>query len=330
MKRKNIKKCPTDVIKPFLDNPFLKDFRGDDIIYTKDFYVAMYKKISEEHMTYVAAYNSLGFSTAVLGENRANSAGKRAVQMAREDRLFTVDPSSYDGSVPREAMGAMSPAEELAYLKARNSYLEELATAQKKTPLRIGGHDYIIEAAKVNADQFQMADAFIRKQAEKPDGLSVTQCLHMFGVSRSGYYSWVNRQKDADGSQAEKRERQNKLKELFRQIVRKLGFVPGKRTFQTYLWREFNVSISVKQCRRIMTSMNLVANRPKKDAYKHQATHDHEYAAPLNTVKQDYYIGPRKIILTDITYLYYGPVRTPVYLCAFKDAYTKEILGHHC
>ena len=132
MKRKNIKKCPTDVIKPFLDNPFLKDFRGDDIIYTKDFYVAMYKKISEEHMTYVAAYNSLGFSTAVLGENRANSAGKRAVQMARADRLFTVDPSGDDGSVPREAMGAMSPAEELAYLKARNSYLEELATAQKK------------------------------------------------------------------------------------------------------------------------------------------------------------------------------------------------------
>lgn len=132
MKRKNIKKCPTDVIKPFLDNPFLKDFRGDDIIYTKDFYVAMYKKISEEHMTYVAAYNSLGFSTAVLGENRANSAGKRAVQMAREDRLFAVDPSSYDGSVPREAMGAMSPAEELTYLKARNSYLEELVTAQKK------------------------------------------------------------------------------------------------------------------------------------------------------------------------------------------------------
>lgn len=132
MKRKNIKKRPADVIRPFLDNPFLKDFRGDDIIYTKDFYVAMYKKISEEHMTYVAAYNSLGFSTAVLGENRANSAGKRAVQMAREDRLFTVDPSSYDGSVPREAMGAMSPAEELAYLKARNSYLEELVAAQKK------------------------------------------------------------------------------------------------------------------------------------------------------------------------------------------------------
>ena len=132
MKQNLIRKQPSDEIRPFLDNPFLKDFRGRDMIYTKDFYVAMYKKISEEHMTYVAAYNSLGLSTAVLGEDRANSAGKRAMQMAREERLFTVSPSSYDGSVPRETMGAMSPLEELAYLKARNSYLEELVSAQKK------------------------------------------------------------------------------------------------------------------------------------------------------------------------------------------------------
>lgn len=83
-------------------------------------------------ITTVEAYNSLGFSTAILGEDRANAAGKRAVQMAREDRLFAVSPASYDGSVPREAMGTMSPQEELAYLKARNAYLEELVAAQKK------------------------------------------------------------------------------------------------------------------------------------------------------------------------------------------------------
>ncbi len=125
-------KQPSEILRPFLDNPFLKDLRGNSIIYTRDFYVALYKKISEEHMTYVDAYNSLGFSTAILGEDRANAAGKRAVQMAREDRLFAVSPASYDGSVPREAMGTMSPQEELAYLKARNAYLEELVAAQKK------------------------------------------------------------------------------------------------------------------------------------------------------------------------------------------------------
>lgn len=173
-----------------------------------------------------------------------------------------------------------------------------------------------------------MADSFIRRQEGKLDGLSVAQCLRMFGVSRSGYYSWIGRQKDADGSCAVKQENLNDLKEKFRQIVRKLGFVPGKRTFRTYLWREFHVNVSVKRCRKIMNEMNLVANRPQKDAYKHQATHNHEFASPKNAVKQNFYIGPRKVVLTDITYLYFGYARTPVYLCAFRDAYTKEILGH--
>ena len=125
---------PPDEIVPFLDNPFLDTFHGHTIVYSKDFYVAMYKNIHDEKMTYVEAYNALGFDTKVLGENRANSAGKRVMQMARENRLFTVDPSSYDGSVPREEMGKLAPEEELAYLKARNMYLERIVEAQKKIP----------------------------------------------------------------------------------------------------------------------------------------------------------------------------------------------------
>jgi hypothetical protein len=125
---------PPDEIIPFLDNPFLDTFHGHTIVYHKEFYVAMYKKIHEEGMTYVEAYNALGFDTKILGENRANSAGKRVMQMARENKLFTVDPSNYDGSVPREEMGNLAPEEEIAYLKARNMYLEELVEAQKKIP----------------------------------------------------------------------------------------------------------------------------------------------------------------------------------------------------
>ena len=125
---------PPDEIVPFLDNPFLDTFHGHTIVYHKEFYVAMYKKIHEEKMTYVEAYNALGFDTKILGENRANSAGKRVMQMARENKLFTVDPSNYDGSVPREEMGDLAPEEEIAYLKARNMYLEELVEAQKKIP----------------------------------------------------------------------------------------------------------------------------------------------------------------------------------------------------
>ena len=122
---------PSEKIRPFIDNEFVADFKGDKLYYTKDFDVALYKKI-QEGMTYVEAYNALGFDTTVLGEERANAAGKRVMQKVRDNRLFTVDKTSYDGTVPREEMGELTAEEEMAYLKARNHYLEEMLLAQKK------------------------------------------------------------------------------------------------------------------------------------------------------------------------------------------------------
>ena len=113
----------------------------------------------------------------------------------------------------------------------------------------------------------------------------------------------------------------------FREIIKELGYVPGKRTFRTFMFRKFKVVISVKRCAKIMKKMHLVAHKKKRDAYKGQATHNHRCTAPENLVKQDFNIGPRKVILTDITYLYYGIYRTPIYLCIFKDAFTRECLG---
>ena len=149
----------------------------------------------------------------------------------------------------------------------------------------------------------------------------------MFGVSKSGYYSWKKRREDGEKRREEEKKELRQIMERFRAIIKKLGFVPGKRTFRTYMFRDYGFNISVKRCRRIMKMMNLVANMPKKDAYKGQATHNHRAAAPDNKVKQDFYIDPRKVILTDITYLYYGRYRSVLYLCAFRDAYTREILG---
>ncbi|MFI3173301.1 MAG: hypothetical protein R3Y58_13175 [Eubacteriales bacterium] len=123
---------PDDKLIPFLDNEFVAGFKEDRLFYSKDFDIAMYKKIHEEGMTYVEAYNALGFDTNILGVDRANAAGKRVMQKARDNKLFTIDESNYDGSVSIEQMGNLSPEEERAYLKARNHYLEEMIVAQKK------------------------------------------------------------------------------------------------------------------------------------------------------------------------------------------------------
>ena len=164
-------------------------------------------------------------------------------------------------------------------------------------------------------------------QDEKGLHYHTEKCCRMFGVSRSGYYSWKKRRETLSAKQAADELEEQELMKMFREIVKKLGYVPGKRTFRTFLWRDYNTSISVKKCRRIMNRMNLVANKPKKDAYKNRATHDHETTAPEDKVKQNFKVAPRQVILTDITYLYFGLLRELFYLCVFKDAYTTEVLG---
>lgn len=179
----------------------------------------------------------------------------------------------------------------------------------------------------MRVDLFQLADNAIRCEREKGHKASVKNCLKIFGASKSGYYAWKRRKAGKAEREKAEREEIRQIMDRFRTIVKKLGFVPGKRTFRTHMFRDYSFIISVKRCARIMKRMNLVANRPKKDAYKGNATHNHRCAAPDNKVRQEFYIGPRMVVLTDITYFYYGRNRTPLYHCAFRDAYTREILG---
>ena len=150
----------------------------------------------------------------------------------------------------------------------------------------------------------------------------------MFGVSHSGYYAWRGRQEDRDGKRAKKEAAAREICERMRQIViARNGVIPGKRTFRVELFRRYNLTVNLKRIARLMKKMNLVAAKPHKDAYKHQVSHNHVCAAPPNAAGQDFFVGPRKVILTDITYLYYGPYRSTFYLCVFRDAYTRENLG---
>ena len=170
--------------------------------------------------------------------------------------------------------------------------------------------------------------AFILRQKARPGGYAVSSCLKMFGVSKSGYYAWVGRQEDRKGSRAAKAHYERGIMEKMRQVVAaRHGVIPGKRTFRVELFRRFGITVNVKRVARLMKKMNLVAQVPHKDAYKHQAAHNHVCAAPPNGVGQDFFTGPRQVILTDITYLYYGPFRDVFYLCVFRDAYVRQNLG---
>lgn len=127
-----IKRPTNEAVIKASDNEFVEDLHGNNIIYTKDFYVVLYKKL-EAGMDPLAAYEAMGFSVAELGKDRAYAAARRARELGQKGD-YTIDPGNYDGSVPREKMGELSRDEELAYMKARTLYLESMLELQKKMP----------------------------------------------------------------------------------------------------------------------------------------------------------------------------------------------------
>jgi len=156
---------------------------------------------------------------------------------------------------------------------------------------------------------------------------SESALLRMSNVSRSSYQERKKAQEEQRKKDAERKEKDIALKNIMREIIRKVKGVPGERGFKLYMWRDYGINAGRKLISRLMREMHIFANTPKKDAYKGTAKHDHLCTAPDNLVNQNFRIRPRKIICTDITYLYYGELRCLIYLCIFRDAYTKEVLG---
>lgn len=149
----------------------------------------------------------------------------------------------------------------------------------------------------------------------------------MCNVRRSSYNSRLKRRKTAEAKAEKKKAADKHLKESIRGTCKQLAYVPGARSMKTFLSRDCKLHVGRKRISKLMREMNLRPSVPHKDAYKGQAYHDHICTAPDNLVNQNFRIAPRKIICTDVTYLYYGKLRSLLYLCVFKDAYTKEILG---
>ncbi|MBQ7991825.1 MAG: transposase [Solobacterium sp.] len=97
----------------------------------------------------------------------------------------------------------------------------------------------------------------------------------MCGVSRSSFEQRKKAEAEEEKKKAEKKEYEDSLKELMRKIMKALHYVPGERSFKTFLWRDYGVNIGRKLISRLMKEMNIRANVPKKDAYKGMAKHDH-------------------------------------------------------
>jgi len=145
------------------------------------------------------------------------------------------------------------------------------------------------------------------------------------GVSRSGYYNYLNTKNTRN-----KREKQDeKVRDIILNAFNKRGYKKGARSIKMILENEHQIIYNLKRIRRIMKKYDIICPYRKANPYKKIAKATKEHSTVENKLKRNFKVGkPGEILLTDITYLFYGN-SNKCYLSAIKDAVTNEVPVWH-
>lgn len=142
-------------------------------------------------------------------------------------------------------------------------------------------------------------------------------------VSRSGYYAWLEQKEKR--KEREKQDRTNF--ELILEVYQYRGYAKGSRSIYMRLLQT-GIVMNRKKIQRLMSKYNLICPIRKPNPYKRMAKARQEHVTKPNHLNRQFKAyGPMAVLLTDITYLYFGRGQK-AYLSTIKDAYTNQILSY--
>ena len=153
--------------------------------------------------------------------------------------------------------------------------------------------------------------------------LNITLLCKIAQVSRSGYYKFIKRQNEDNPIEQKDR----KDFELILDAYNYRGYKKGSRSIHMRLLHN-GTPMNRKKIQRLMRKYNLKCPIRKPNPYKKMLKESEVSEVAENLLERKFReYGPRYVLLTDITYLFYGR-GNKAYLSSIKDAYTKEILAH--
>ncbi|MCM3603717.1 IS3 family transposase, partial [Robertmurraya korlensis] len=172
------------------------------------------------------------------------------------------------------------------------------------------------------AEKFYLIEKTIREHKLKH---SVTYLCKLAGVSRSGYYDWLN----ATPSREIRNEQDELDVELIRRIFISKKEKVGALQIKMIMENDYSAVMNHKKIRRLMAKYSLITKIRRANPYRKMTKATQEHRTCPNLLDRNFnQEEPGKVLLTDITYIYYGKGQK-AYLSCIKDGSTKEILAHH-
>lgn len=155
----------------------------------------------------------------------------------------------------------------------------------------------------------------------------VSYLCTLVNVSRSGYYNYFSLKSQEHRNQRDKQDelvRDNVLKAFHFKRRKK-----GARQIKMTLKGQFDIIYNLKRIRRIMKKYDIICPIRKANPYRRMAKATKEHTVLPNLLNREFKQNvPGKVLLTDITYLFYD-IGKKAYLSTIKDGSTNEILAYN-
>lgn len=153
--------------------------------------------------------------------------------------------------------------------------------------------------------------------------LNISWLCDEASVSRSGYYNWIH----SLDRRSDKEEMDRADFELILGAYKYRGYDKGRRGIYMRLLHK-GVRMNQKKISRLMKKYNLFCPIRKANPHRRMAKALKTDAVADNLVKREFTEhGAGKILLTDITYLFYNH-GCKAYLSVIKDACTKQVMSY--
>ena len=164
--------------------------------------------------------------------------------------------------------------------------------------------------------------AIIREVTCRDDNLlKISTMCRIAGVSRSGYYNWCA----SEALRLAREEADRRDFDLILEAYRFRGYDKGARGIHMRLLHQPGIIMNVKKVRRMMHKFGLRCQIRKANPYRRMSKALATSNVAPNMVDRHFRQAPRKVLLTDITYLFFKNGRC--YLSTILDACTHEVLA---
>lgn len=152
--------------------------------------------------------------------------------------------------------------------------------------------------------------------------MSIKELCELSGVSRSGYYRWIQ----ASYKRIQREQQDQKDFDLILAAYQFRGYDKGVRGIYMRLLH-MGICMNIKKIRRLMRKYGLNCPIRGANPYRRMMKAMRSNVIVHNYVNREFKIhGPRKILLTDITYI---PIENMFcYLSVIIDAYTMQVLSY--